>query len=118
MAAKRPKRDSRYTRTVGSKPHIGRRFVENGKVRIQWTEDGKRRSRTIGTNSAATRHRADEELEAILSRLRASAGETAAPHEQEEPSLEEALRASAGSLMDAADHLVDWIEGQLRKGFG
>ncbi len=60
------KRDPRYTRTVGEKPNQGRRYVENGKVRIEWFEDDKRRSRTIGDNSADTRREADEELERLL----------------------------------------------------
>ena len=60
------KRDPRYTRTVGEKPDLGRRYVENGKVKIEWYEDDKRRSRTIGDNDAKTRREADEELERLL----------------------------------------------------
>ncbi|MCH7876289.1 MAG: hypothetical protein IH965_13455 [Gemmatimonadetes bacterium] len=32
------KRASRYTKTVGMAPHVGRRYVTGGKVRIVWAE--------------------------------------------------------------------------------
>ncbi len=49
MPTNKRTRDSRYTKNFGDKPRVGRRYVLNGKVRIEWYEEGKRRSRTIGT---------------------------------------------------------------------
>ena len=64
------KRDPKYTRTVGEKPFTGRRYVADGKVRIEWKIHGKRRSRTVGPNSPANRDQADEELERLLGEAR------------------------------------------------
>ncbi len=101
MAAKQRRRDPRFTRTVGEKPHLGRRYVEQGKVRIEWYENGKRRSRTIGENSADVRQKADSLLEEILGK----------PAElDEQPSLEETVRGVALSLLDIADRAADWVE--------
>ena len=84
MTDTQQKRDPRYTRTVGKKPNQGRRYVENGKVRIEWREDGKRRRRTIGDNTARTRREADEELKRLL-------GLTAAKPEADDELDEECL---------------------------
>ena len=111
------KRDPRYTRTVGEKPNQGRRYVENGKVRIEWFEDDKRRSRTIGDNSADTRCEADEELERLL-------GLTEADLDAEEECdeecfvvdiswLVEGFRANAEKIMDLADDLAESFEKGL-----
>ena len=111
------KRDPRYTRTVGEKPNQGRRYVENGKVRIEWFEDDKRRSRTIGDNSADTRREADEELERLL-------GLTEADLDAEEECdeecfvvdiswLVEGFRANAEKIMDLADDLAESFEKSL-----
>ena len=103
MPTRRQGRDPQYTRTLGGPPNAGRRYVENGKVRIQWTEQGKRRSRTVGPNSAETRRRADAELEEILglmpSDTKQAAGST--------PSIQEALRQLALAILEAADRLID-----------
>ena len=111
------KRDPRYTRTVGEKPNQGRRYVENGKVRIEWYEDGKRRSRTMGDNSADARREADEELERLL-------GLTDAEREADEEFDEECFvldiswlveefRSRADALMDVADDLAESFEKGL-----
>ena len=111
------KRDPRYTRTVGEKPNQGRRYVENGKVRIEWFEDDKRRSRTIGDNSADTRREADEELERLL-------GLTEADLDAEEKCdeecfvvdiswLVEGFRSNAEKIMDLADDLAESFEKGL-----
>lgn len=111
------KRDPRYTRTVGEKPNQGRRYVENGKVRIEWFEDDKRRSRTIGDNSADARREADEELERLL-------GLTEADLDAEEECdeecfvvdiswLVEGFRSNAGKIMDLADDLAESFEKGL-----
>lgn len=119
------KRDPRYTRTVGKKPNQGRRYVDNGKVRIEWHEDGKRRKRTIGDNSADTRRKADEELKRLLGL--AGAG----PDVEAEPDLDvdedcceecfvvdvswlvEGFRANAEKIMDLADDLAESFEKGL-----
>ena len=106
MASKQRRRDPRYTRTVGEKPHSGRRYVEQGKVRIEWYENGKRRSRTIGDNSADARRKADAQLEEILG-IRAESEET--------PSLEETVRGVALSLLDVADRAADWVEEAMSR---
>ena len=111
------KRDPRYTRTVGEKPNQGRRYVENGKVRIEWFEDDKRSSRTIGDNSADARREADEELERLL-------GLTEADLDAEEECdeecfvvdiswLVEGFRSNAGKIMDLADDLAESFEKGL-----
>ena len=111
------KRDPRYTRTVGEKPNQGRRYVENGKVRIEWFEDDKRRSRTIGDNSADTRREADEELERLL-------GLTEADLDAEEECDEECFvvdiswlverfRSNAEKIMNLADDLAESFEKGL-----
>ena len=111
------KRDPRYTRTVGEKPNQGRRYVENGKVRIEWFEDDKRRSRTIGDNSADARREADEELERLL-------GLTEADLDAEEECDEECFvvdiswliegfRSNAEKIMDLADDLAESFEKGL-----
>lgn len=111
------KRDPRYTRTVGEKPNQGRRYVENGKVRIEWFEDDKRRSRTVGDNSADARREADEELERLL-------GLTEADLDAEEECdeecfvvdiswLVEGFRANAEKIMDLADDLAETFEKGL-----
>ena len=111
------KRDSRYTRTVGEKPNQGRRYVENGKVRIEWREDGKRRSRTIGDNSADTRREADEELERILG-LSEAEREAYDDHDEECVVLDiswliDGFRCHAEAIMDFADDLAESFEKGL-----
>ena len=111
------KRDSRYTRTVGEKPNQGRRYVENGKVRIEWREDGKRRSRTIGDNSADTRREADEELERILG-LSEPEREAYDDYDEECVVLDiswliDGFRRHADAIMDFADDLAESFEKGL-----
>lgn len=129
MTETQRKRDPRYTRTVGEKPDQGRRYVENGKVKIEWFEEGKRRTRTIGDNDAATRRKADEELERLLG-LEESEKGTAEEEERHEGSakgeeeceggpdlswlLDEA-RGHAEALMDFADDLAESFEKFLMK---
>jgi integrase len=55
------------------KPFSGRRFVEAGKVKIEWWPRGRRRSRTIGPNTAANRRLADTILDEALKEARALA---------------------------------------------
>lgn len=103
MPTRRQGRDPRFTRTLGTPPHAGRRYVENGKIRIQWTEQGKRRSRTVGPNSAETRRRADAELEEILGLMPSDTKQA----EGSTPSIQEALRQLALAILEAADRLID-----------
>ena len=77
-------------------------------------EGDRRRSRTIGPDSPATRAEADAEVERILAALRADAGPDAAESTSEEadeiPSVLEALRLLALAILDAADDLIDRLE--------
>jgi hypothetical protein len=111
------KRDPRYTRTVGEKPNQGRRYVENGKVRIEWFEDDKRRSRTIGDNSADTRREADEELERLLGLTEADLDAEAECDEEcfvvDISWLVEGFRSNAEKIMDLADDLAESFEKGL-----
>ena len=123
------KRDPRYTRTVGEKPDLGRRFVENGKVKIEWYEDDKRRSRTIGDNDAKTRREADEELERLLGLTDADPDVDESDEELEDVDEEgeedcvvvdvswlvEEFRNRADALMDVADDLAEAFERGLVK---
>lgn len=58
---------------IGTKPFSGSRFVQDGKVRIEWWPGGKRRLLTIGRDSKATREQADRELTEALAAARAGA---------------------------------------------
>ncbi len=119
------KRDPRYSRTVGEPPALGRRYVINGKVRIEWTEDGKRRSRTVGSNTPANRRKADKLLREVLSPMIDE--QTEKPEDTGEKSDESAasteisfeipqsLRDAAVRIMDAADDVADWIEDGFNK---
>jgi len=129
------KRDPRYTRTIGEKPDLGRRYVENGKVKIEWYEGEKRRSRTIGDNSAKTRREADEELERLLGLADSEPDKEGADEamkdvdEEFEEELEEELeeecfgvdisgfvkelRGRADALLDVADDLAETFERGL-----
>ena len=81
------KRDPRYTRAFGEKPHVGRRYVEADRVRIEWTEQGKRRRRTIGPNTPKTRKQADAHLKDILSSLESSGRDPCRSDEKVHPSI-------------------------------
>jgi hypothetical protein len=109
MAAKKRTRDRRFSRKMGSEPNVGRRYVIDGKVRIEWLDDGKRRSRTIGENSPEVRQRADEALAEILQLsepgLPALRGDNLASYAP----VERALRRCALSILDVADALVDSV---------
>ena len=109
MPTRRQGRDPRYTRSFGAPPNAGRRYVENGKVRIQWTEAGKRRSRTVGPNSAETRRRADAELEEILGLMPSDTKQD----EGSTLSIQEALRQLALAILEAADRLIDRLRGAM-----
>jgi hypothetical protein len=109
MPTRRQGRDPRYTRTFGTAPHAGRRYVENGKVRIQWTEGGKRRIRTVGPNSAETRRRADAELEEILGLMPTDTNKD----EGAAPSIQEALRQLVLAILEAADRLIERLRGAM-----
>jgi hypothetical protein len=115
MATKKSSGDARYTKVVGEQPNTGRRYVENGKVRIQWTEGGKRRSRTIGPNSPANRKRADEELEEILSTMNATE-EKPESKPLDVGEIEQKLRDYALSALDKADEIADWIRDAIARG--
>lgn len=61
------------TKTIGTKPFSGSRFVQDGKVRIEWWPGGKRKLMTIGPNSKAKRDEADQLLTESLAVARAIA---------------------------------------------
>ena len=63
-------RDRRYGKVIGARPYSGRRYVRDGKVRIEWFAHGKRRTQTIGPNTAANRALADHILEEALAEVR------------------------------------------------
>ncbi len=114
------KRDPRYTRTIGEKPNQGRRYVENGKVRIEWSVDGKRRSRTIGDNGAGARNEADEELERLLGLTDAGSEGCCCDADLDEDCpdcdvtwLVDEFRSRAEALLDFADDLADSFEKGL-----
>ena len=107
MPSNKRSRDSRYTKNFGDKPRVGRRYVLNDKVRIEWYEEGKRRSRTIGDNTAEVRQHADEALEEILEVLEPIAITTSAVAAYPPDSVEQALRACAVSVLDVADVLAE-----------
>ena len=127
------KRDPRYTRTVGEKPDLGRRYVENGKVKIEWYEGDKRRSKTIGENSPKTRREADEELERLLGLADAEPDTDEAAEDKEPPDVDEydedeideeclvfdfewlfdEFRTRADAIMDFADDLAEAFERGL-----
>ncbi len=116
MADKRPGRDPKYSRTFGEKPHVGRRYVENGRVRIEWQEDGRRRRRSFGENSHETRNEADAVLEEILEQMQPSTSGQKRPDDepktgaQQEPlTVDAVLRSLALSVMDSADRIAEWI---------
>lgn len=100
-------RDRRFTKNFGTRPLVGRRYVLNGKVRIEWYEDGKRRSRTIGDNTVEVRQRADEALEEILELFEPTVISTSAIAAYPPDSIEQALRACAVSVLDVADLLAE-----------
>ena len=64
------KRDPSQSKRIGAKPFSGRRFVEDGLVKIEWYPCGKRKTRTIGQNTAKTRKRADQILTDALEQAR------------------------------------------------
>ena len=121
-----PSKQRTQTRTIGKKPHVGRRYVSDGKVRIEWREGGKRRSRTVGPNTAEARARADEMLEELVNPGRASEKRQSqraspkrkrlSPGEQGAAStVGDAIRAWAVALMDVADILVERAEGWVSR---
>jgi hypothetical protein len=128
------KRDPRYTRTVGEKPDLGRRYVENGKVKIEWYEGEKRRSRTIGDNDAKIRREADEELERLLGLADEEPGDADAPDGEDaaDDDVDEAddecdeewlvvdldgfvaeFRDRADAMLDVADDMAEAFERGL-----
>jgi hypothetical protein len=107
MPSKKRTRDSRYTRTFGEKPRTGRRYVSDGKVKIEWHEEGKRRSRTIGENSPEVRRRADEALQEILEVFEPAAVPARRSLAAPPDSMEQALRALAVSILDVADQMAE-----------
>ncbi len=119
------KRDPRYSRTVGEPPAVGRRYVINGRVRIEWTEDGKRRSRTVGANTPANRKKADKLLREVMSPMideqTEKTEDTSEKSDESAASTEmnfeipQSLRDAAVRIMDAADDVADWIEDGISK---
>ena len=116
MAKKQQGREAGSSRTIGEKPHAGRRYVENGRVRIEWYENGKRRRKSFGEDSPKARSKADTALEEILTQMRDATGEERRSAEKGEPAAEpetvtaEALaRSLALSLMDTADRMAEWL---------
>ncbi len=113
MAAKRTGRS--HSKTIGKKPHTGRRYVQHGKVRIEWYEEGKRRSRTIGPHSAETRDEADRILRDLLTALgstRRAADQAAGPAPDSSPG---SLRGVVSLLFDTADQLADGIRNAAKE---
>jgi len=110
MASQRGSRDRRFSRTFGTKPHVGRRYVIGDKVRIEWTEGARRRSRTIGGNSSRTRREADQALEDILERLVSGSDQSASEGEGQEQPLREAARVTLLALLDLADLVAARVE--------
>lgn len=116
MPKKRGGRDPKFSHTIGEKPHVGRRYVENGRVRIEWSEGGTRRRRSFGENSPEARSEADAALEEILDKERRNTENVRRPDQDEEstgqpkPVTAEALaRSLVLSLMDTADRVAEWI---------
>ncbi len=113
------KRDPRYSRTVRRPPHTGRRYVSGGKVRIEWTERGHRRTRTIGPNSAAARRDADRILEEVLKTMHddtdADASTNDGPSADIELEFPDVIRRAALAVTDAADTVADWLEESFRR---
>jgi hypothetical protein len=114
MSPRVRKRDSRFTRTVGQKPARGRRYVENGKVKIEWFEEGKRRSRTVGRNAPDMRDEADRLLHAQLGLAFQQVGrESPPPPKVQSESVAAAARAAALAIIDLADALADRMRDAL-----
>ena len=111
------KRDPRYTRAFGEKPHIGRRYVEADRVRIEWTEQGKRRRQTIGPNTPKIRKQADAHLEDILSSLESAGCDSDRSDEKVSPgiALPDPVRLGALALMDTADSMAEWFAESVRQ---
>jgi hypothetical protein len=117
MTPKRTTRDPSASRAFGTKPFTGRRYVSNGKVRIEWKEAGRRRSRTVGPDSSAARAEADAEVQAILEGLRSEGSAAGEPsgdaQENEPPQILDALVQLATAILDAADSLIDRLRDAL-----
>ncbi len=116
MPKKRGGRDPKFSRTIGEKPHVGRRYVENGRVRIEWSEGGTKRRRSFGENSPQARSEADAALEEILIAGRRNTENEQRPDQDGNPTdqphtvtAEALARSLALSLMDTADRIVEWI---------
>ncbi len=115
MAVRRRKRDPRYSRAIGTKPYVGRRYVVNRRVRIEWTDaKGKRRSRSIGPNNTETRERADAKLEEILMQLQKVEREQTNVQSEGGSPVAKALKNCAVFVMDSADQLYDWISSVVK----
>jgi hypothetical protein len=109
MPSKKRSRDNRHTRTFGEKPRTGRRYVANGKVKIEWHEEGKRRSRTIGEDTPGVRRRADEALQEILEVFEPAAVPARRSLAVPPESMEQALRRVALSVLDVADQVAESV---------
>ena len=109
MPSKKRTRDNRYTKVFGEKPHAGRRYVLNGKVKIEWNEEGKRRSRTIGENTPEVRRHADEALREILEVFEPTAVPARLSSLVPPESMDQALRAVALSVLDVADQVAQTV---------
>ena len=95
------RRETKSTRTFHEGAATGRRFVDRGKVRIEWREGGRRRQRTIGKDATETRRQADAQLVDILKGL--DRKESVPPPS----SVEKDLRDVALRFLDLADGLAD-----------
>jgi len=99
--------------------------VIDGKVRIEWTEGGKRRSRMVGANTPANRKKADELLREVvlpmIDEQTEKAEDTGEKADESAASTEmnfeipQSLRDAALRIVDAADELADWIEDGISK---
>lgn len=99
------RRDPKGTRRFREGPESGRRFVDRGKVRIEWREGDRRRRKTIGNDTMEMRKQADAELLRILRGLH--------PTEPPAPTatLAEDLRGVALQILDVADEIAERLQG-------
>jgi hypothetical protein len=78
-------------------------------VKIEWHEEGKRRSRTIGENTAEVRRHADEALQEILEVFEPAPVPARLSSWAPPESMEQALRGVALSLLDVADQVAEVV---------
>jgi integrase len=116
----------------GVRPFSGLRFVEDGKVKLEWRAGGRKKQRTIGRNTAEVRKAADELLRRALQRARLAheggtdpnltLGELLTAHlddvqRRRNPRTGKPLRATtARNYRDAHDRILAHFDGKLSAG--